>query len=75
MTLKHVEIRGYLYLLIGTTLWGVSSVVAKYLFQVGLSPFDLILARLTLSGVILFLVLLMSDRKRLRISLIDLPYF
>jgi hypothetical protein len=36
--MKKNEIRGYLYILIGTTLWGVSSVVAKSLFIIGLPP-------------------------------------
>ncbi len=36
--MKKNEIRGYLYILIGTTLWGVSSVVAKSLFNIGLPP-------------------------------------
>jgi hypothetical protein len=36
--MRKSEIRGYLYILIGTTLWGVSSVVAKSLFIIGLPP-------------------------------------
>jgi drug/metabolite transporter (DMT)-like permease len=36
--MRKSQIRGYLYILIGTTLWGVSSVVAKSLFIIGLPP-------------------------------------
>ncbi len=69
------ELRGYLYILIGTTLWGVSSVVAKSLFNIGLPPAELVQIRLTLATFTLLVVLLFFDRKRIIISLKDLPYF
>ena len=73
--MKKGEIRGYFYILFGTTLWGISSVVAKILFNIGLPPAELVLIRLTLATFTLFFILLFFDRKRLRISLKDLPYF
>lgn len=73
--MKKQEVYGYLYILIGSTLWGVSSVVAKALFNVGLPPAELILVRLTVATLILFFVLLLYNRKRLFIRLQDLPYF
>jgi drug/metabolite transporter (DMT)-like permease len=73
--MRKSEIRGYLYVLIGTTLWGVSSVVAKSLFIIGLPPAELILIRLTLATLALGMVLLFFDRKRMIISLKDIPYF
>ena len=73
--MKTHEIHGYLYILVGATLWGVSTVVAKTLFNTGLPPEHLVLVRLTLSTLILILIFLASDRKRLVISLKDLPYF
>jgi drug/metabolite transporter (DMT)-like permease len=69
------ELRGYLYILIGATLWGVSSVVAKFLFNIGLPPAQLVQIRLTLATFTLFVILLIFDRKRMIISLKDLPYF
>jgi hypothetical protein len=36
--MRKSEIHGYLYILIGATLWGISSVVAKSLFNIGLPP-------------------------------------
>ena len=66
---------GYLYILIGTTLWGVSSVVAKSLFIIGLPPAELVQIRLTLATLTLLLILLIFDRNRIIISLKDLPYF
>ena len=73
--MREREIRGYVYILIGATLWGVSSVVAKYFFNIGLPPAELVLIRLTLATVILTLVLFFLDRKRMVISLKDIPYF
>jgi drug/metabolite transporter (DMT)-like permease len=69
------EIRGYLYILIGATLWGVSSVVAKSLFIIGLPPAELVQIRLTLATFTLLLILLIFDRDRIIISLKDIPYF
>ncbi len=69
------EIRGYLYILIGTTLWGISSVVAKSLFNIGLPPAELVLIRLTLATLTLLLILFFFDRKRIIISPKDFPYF
>jgi drug/metabolite transporter (DMT)-like permease len=69
------EMRGYLYIVVGATLWGLSSVVAKSLFNIGLPPAELVLIRLTLATLALALVLFFFDRKRMIISLKDLPYF
>ena len=73
--MKRTEVGGYLYILIGTTLWGVSSVVAKSLFIIGLSPVELVQIRLTLATFTLLLILLVFDRNRIIIALKDLPYF
>jgi len=73
--MKKTERSGYLYILIGTTLWGVSSVVAKSLFILGLPPEELVQIRLTLATVTLLLILLIFDRNRIVISWKDLPYF
>ena len=73
--MEKTERSGYLYILIGATLWGVSSVVAKSLFIIGLPPAELVQIRLTLATLTLLLVLLIFDKKRMIISLKDLPYF
>lgn len=73
--MKKNEVHGYLYILIGSTLWGISSVIAKALFNIGLPPAELILVRLTLATLILCMILLLYDRKRILISIKDLPYF
>ena len=73
--MKRTEVFGYVYILIGSTLWGVSSVVAKSLFNIGLPPAELVLIRLTLATLTLLLILLFFDRKKMVVSLRDLPYF
>jgi drug/metabolite transporter (DMT)-like permease len=73
--MEKTEKSGYLYILIGTTLWGISSVVAKSLFVIGLPPAELVQIRLTLATLTLLLILLIFDRHRIVISLKDLPYF
>ncbi len=73
--MEKEEIHGYLYILIGSTLWGISSVVAKSLFNIGLPPAELVLIRLTLATLTLLLILLFFDRKRIIISPKDVPCF
>jgi drug/metabolite transporter (DMT)-like permease len=73
--MRKNEFNGYLYILIGSTLWGISSVVAKSLFNVGLPPAELVLIRLTLATSALFLFLLFFDKRRIIISFKDLFYF
>jgi len=73
--MRKNEIRGFSYVLIGATLWGVSSVVAKSLFIMGLAPVELVQIRLTIAAFTLFLILLFFDRRKMIISLNDLPYF
>ena len=73
--MKKRELHGYIYILIGATLWGVSTVVAKTLFNLGLPPAELVAIRLTLSTLFLIVIFLFYDRRRLVISRQDLPYF
>ena len=73
--MKMDEFRGYGYILIGATLWGVSGAIAKSLFNIGISPAELVHIRLTLATFILALILLFIDRKRMVVALKDLPYF
>jgi len=67
--MRKSEIHGYLYILIGATLWGISSVVAKSLFNIGLPPAELVLVRLTISALTLLLIFIFFDRGRLIIFL------
>jgi drug/metabolite transporter (DMT)-like permease len=73
--MRREELRGYLCVLAGTTLWGVSTVVAKSLFALGIPPAQLVLIRLALSVLVLFFVFLCFNRSRLVISTSEIPYF
>lgn len=73
--MTRTEIDGCLYILTGATLWGLSSTVAKALFNIGISPFQLVSIRLPLASLILLATLLVYDRKRLIVSRKDIPYF
>ncbi len=73
--MKKSEIHGYLYVLIGATLWGLASALAKSLFNIGLPPVELVFIRLTLATLALLLILLFYDREKIIISFKDLPYF
>jgi drug/metabolite transporter (DMT)-like permease len=73
--MKRVEIEAYLYVLLAATFWGVSGAVAKYLFNSGISPLDLVQIRMTLSALILFFILLLFKPNRLVISSGDILYF
>ncbi len=63
--MKKNEIRGYLHILIGTTLCGVSSVVANSFSIIG-PPAELVQIRLTLAALMLLSILLLFDRNRIR---------
>ena len=67
------ELRGYLYVLAATTLWGFSSVVAKSLFTLGIPPAQLIFIRLALSALILLFVFICFNRSRLIIPMREIP--
>jgi drug/metabolite transporter (DMT)-like permease len=75
MVMKMDEFSGYAYILIGATLWGVSGAVAKSLFNIGISPAELVHIRLTLATLTLALILFFFDRKRMVVAWQDLPYF
>lgn len=67
--------RGYLYVTLGAFLWAISGPAAKFLFQQGVSPFDLVQLRVTLASSILFVWLVLRSPQLLRISLKDILYF
>ncbi len=67
--------RGYLFVILAALLWGISGSGAKFLFHSGVSPFQLVQLRLTLSAGILFAVLGLFRPMLLRISVKDLGYF
>jgi len=66
---------GYIYVMIAALLWAVSGSSAKFLFNSGVTPFQLVQLRLTISSVPLFIVLLIWRRNLMRIEKGDYFYF
>ncbi len=71
---KHLK-KGYGFVIIAALLWGVSGSSAKFLFHSGVTPFQLVQLRLTLSTGILLIVLAALRPSLLKISAKDIPYF
>ena len=67
--------RGYLYVVLAAFMWGLSGSSAKFLFNSGITPFQLVQLRLTISTVLLFLCLFIRFPSLLKISLSDIFYF
>jgi drug/metabolite transporter (DMT)-like permease len=66
---------GYLYVVLAALMWGLSGSSAKFLFNSGITPFQLVQMRLTISAVLLFLCLLIRFSSLLKISRSDILYF
>jgi len=66
---------GYLYVVLAALMWALSGSSAKFLFNSGITPFQLVQLRLTISTVLLFLYLLIRFPSLLKISRSDIFYF
>jgi drug/metabolite transporter (DMT)-like permease len=66
---------GYLYVTLAALMWGLSGSSAKFLFKSGITPYQLVQLRLTISTVILFLWLLIRKPFLLKIDRKDILYF
>lgn len=67
--------RGYIYVLLAALMWASSGTAGKSLFEGGMTPFELVQIRVTLSSLLLGLVLAFSSRGYLKIRLRDVGYF
>lgn len=70
-----VPSRGYLYVIVAAICWAVSGTSGKYLFQQGLTPYDLVQIRLILSVIVLGAYLGIFKPRLLKISKKDILYF
>ena len=66
--------RGYLYVVAAAIMWAVSGASGKFLFNQGVTPFQLVQLRVTLSAAFLF-ILLLARPGLLKIPLRDILYF
>lgn len=67
--------RGYLYVILAAVLWGVSGSAAKFLFNSGVSPFQLVQLRLTITALGLLFWLSLRNPALFRIARRDIWYF
>lgn len=67
--------RGYAYVILAALLWGVSGSSAKFLFNSGVTPYQVVQLRLTLAAVILMGWLAIRNPALLRIARRDIWYF
>jgi drug/metabolite transporter (DMT)-like permease len=66
---------GYFYVTLAAVLFAISGTSSKFLFNGGITPYQLIQLRTTLAFACLLLWLCLRHSARLRISIKDLPYF
>jgi len=67
--------RGYLYVTVAAVLWAVSGSSAKFLFNSGITAFELVQMRLLFAAGVLFLWLVWRKPALLRIRAGDIAYF
>ena len=69
------SLKGYLCAMIAAILWGSSGTAGKALFETGMTPFELVQIRLTLSTALMALAFGIVSRGLLRIRIKDIGYF
>lgn len=71
---KNLQI-GYLYVILAAILFGISGTAAKFLFNDGVTAFQLIQLRTTLASICLLAWMGCCRPKMLKVSIKTLPYF
>ena len=66
---------GYLFVVAAATFWASAASASKFLFNSGVTPFQLVQLRIITATVVLFLWLFFRHRKLLRIARRDIGYF
>jgi drug/metabolite transporter (DMT)-like permease len=67
--------RGYLYTILAAICWAISGSAAKFLFNSGVTPFQLFQIRITISAMVLLGWLALRNPTLLKIDRKDIPYF
>jgi len=67
--------KGYLCVVVAAIMWASSGVAGKALFAGGITPFELVQVRVTVSTLLLALFLSLYSRNLFRIRIKDLGYF
>ncbi len=66
---------GYFYVMLAAFLWAVSGSSAKFLFNGGITPFQLVQLRVTLATAFVFLLLICVRKSLPKIAREDIAYF
>jgi len=72
---QRISRSGYLFAALAAVLWASSGTAAKFLFNNGITAFELVQMRTTLATGMLFCWLMFHNRSLLAIDRRDLPYF
>jgi drug/metabolite transporter, DME family len=75
VTEQRISRSGYLFTALAALFWASSGTAAKFLFNSGITAFELVQMRTTLATGIIFSWLLLRNRSLLVIKRRDLPYF
>lgn len=67
--------KGYIYVIIAALLWAASGASGKFLFNRGITPYELVQLRVTLSALCLFVFLLAFKPRLLKICRNNILYF
>ncbi|TAN45904.1 MAG: EamA family transporter [Nitrospirae bacterium] len=67
--------RGYFYVMLAAVFWAVSGSSAKFLFNQGVTAYELVQLRVTIASVLVFFWLIVFKRSLLRIQKKDILYF
>ncbi|MDF2840175.1 MAG: protein of unknown function transrane [Clostridia bacterium] len=68
------EFKGAVLIVIAAFFWGIAATAAKFILNNNVNPFKLVNMRLNLAFVFLFLILLIFDRQKLKITKYDAKY-
>jgi len=73
--MENSPIKGYLCVVVAAILWASSGSAGKALFRGGITPFDVVQVRLTVSALLLAFIFSLRFRNLFRIRKIDIGYF
>lgn len=67
--------KGYVYVAAAATLWAVSGSSGKFLFQTGVTPYELVQIRVTLACLCILVWFLLRNPRLIAVARRDIPYF
>jgi drug/metabolite transporter (DMT)-like permease len=73
--MENSPAKGYLCVVVAAVLWASSGTAGKALFGLGITPFDVVQVRLTVSALLLAFIFSVRFRNLFRIRKIDIGYF